>query len=1400
MYVGIFNYIEHLFDMIKPKKLFFLSIDGVAPRAKMNQQRSRRFRTALDAELARKKATESGMTLPTDDPFDSNAITPGTEFMEKLTLQLKYFITRKVSEDSSWQGIDIVLSGHEVPGEGEHKIMEHIRISRAQPDYNSNTRHCLYGLDADLIMLGLLSHDPHFALLREEVTFGRQAKKAKELDQQVFQLLHLSLVREYMELEFNDVKDAISFPFDFEKVLDDFILINYFIGNDFLPELPSLLINEGALPIVFTTYKATLKQLDGYLSHEGVVNFQRLGVWLDEMTKFELERFEAGSVDVEWMNEELDLVSLKSQNNEKLALTPKEKELLRFVKPFILDCQRSEKPSDDDEVAKLELPDWVASSGFMFLKALAAVTYTRVVHDEGLVKLLLDVDGIPSDETQEERNQRVSNVSGAIKKYEKAPVQKEEELQLKKGLYSSKFQEWKSKYYKDKFHIDSETDQEAIKDIAENYLEGLQWVLFYYYRGIASWGWYYRYHYAPCISDVRKGLGKIMDFTLGRPFRPFDQLMGVLPERSKALVPPAYRTLMTDETSQIIDFYPRDFEIDMNGKKNEWEAVVKIPFVDEERLLKVLRSRDNLLTPAEKKRNSFGKNLKFMFNPQVDTVYHTSLPGVFLDLSHSHCIEVELEEPSLNGLPIRYGLGKDVKVGVEALAGFPSIKTIPFSYEIDKAGIQVFQQPSRNESIILTLADIYKDDSPSALAEELIDESIYIGWPYLNEAKVVALSDELFRYERMNGKVVGNPHSPDFLEKWKKGASRIRDMYYRKGVRVGDIRVLAHVKKLTGLKRTRIGAYVKEFSTADDELEIAVQTILENVSSEDERFRERGPMPIAEEFPIGSQAIYLGPAGYGNPVTITSHRQDSVDIHLMKLERPEPNFGARATLYESKVFAFYPSYEVSKMVQLHPLLLSKITSKYLVEVDGRRYDVGLSLKFEAKRLKVTGYSRRGLRGWEFSAKAVDLIRSYKQQFPEVFSAIQTITRSGIPQIDKILNVRATAAKAKLDEIRKWIKEKTVDDPQFVPVSLESERLSVDSIKKIEKSIISFLTSKEPVKVLKHTNIPREALLSPSHAYHQLRNQKFTLGDRVVSALAFGKVKLFNRGTIVAINSYSASVTLDVLFDQEFDAATTFGGVLDTKRGMTVDAGSIINLSERQLVFLTKKAMEQKQVVAKSSTSTRFYQAPIPPNPWKISAKPAAVQPIPVKGKNGTINGTPKSAKHPVKVLQKPRLEAKPNEEANPESNEEASQNLLDMLKGSKTEQKDKDPLKNIKKNRNARQSQRNIMGAVYSQFMPPPPPTMPIAPADFAPMPHPNGFSPFGYSTTASTFVPGVVPMSTMAVDEDASAKLMAELNIKDGSEVNHKIGSTHGYRRGRGGRGEFGGRGRGGRGRGRGD
>ena len=91
------------------------------------------------------KATDTGPSAPArpgsrDTPFDSNAITPGSPFMETLDAYLVYFIQRKIDEDADWRNIEVVLSGHQTPGEGEHKIMDFIRSLKSRPDHDPNTR------------------------------------------------------------------------------------------------------------------------------------------------------------------------------------------------------------------------------------------------------------------------------------------------------------------------------------------------------------------------------------------------------------------------------------------------------------------------------------------------------------------------------------------------------------------------------------------------------------------------------------------------------------------------------------------------------------------------------------------------------------------------------------------------------------------------------------------------------------------------------------------------------------------------------------------------------------------------------------------------------------------------------------------------------------------------------------------------------------------------------------------------------------------------------------------------------------------------------------------------------------------------------------------------------------
>lgn len=127
-----------------------------------------------------------------------------------------------------------------------------------------------------------------------------------------------------------------------------------------------------------------------------------------------------------------------------------------------------------------------------------------------------------------------------------------------------------------------------INDIKKSYCEGLQWVFSYYYSGCPSWEWFYPYHYSPFVSDLKELHSIKVKFNMGRPSLPFEQLMSVFPSLSAHAVPEVYRPLMIKKDSPVRDFYPEEWDFDINGKPFAWMGVNLLPFIEMNRLLEAM--------------------------------------------------------------------------------------------------------------------------------------------------------------------------------------------------------------------------------------------------------------------------------------------------------------------------------------------------------------------------------------------------------------------------------------------------------------------------------------------------------------------------------------------------------------------------------------------------------------------------------------------------------------------------------------------------------------------------------------------------------------------------------------------------------------------------------------------
>jgi 5'-3' exonuclease len=474
----------------QPSKRVLIMIDGTAGAAKQSQQKQRRYRAAADTERT----------------FDSCSISPGTEFMDHLSKYLDFYFRKQVSLSPMWAKLQIIFSNDKVPGEGEHKLVHFVKKYG-----KANENFVFYGMDADLIMLTLITQNmlatsaecPKFFILRED-----------QYAPGLF-ILNISGLREYLIQEY-----TWSFECSRQQLINDFVFICFLLGNDFLPHSPSIELIEGGLELILNTYKTICEREGNHLiGHDLKINQSVMKEIL-----FAISTHEKSLI--------LDSLMKADKFSDPL--------LNSFVK-------KSSPPSSIEEEKKEEAP-----------------------------------------------------------------------LELKTEL---DFEGYRKEYYRLKFA------GQSIEKICHQYIQGMDWVIQYYVTGMPSWGWHYPYLYAPFAKELCEHFEsyKPQKFHLGRPMSPYLQLLTIIPPQSGKLLPAPFRELM--EKENLKEYFPRKVEIDLAGKKYEWQATVLLPFPDLSKISQEYEKALPLLEDRDRRRNIIGK--VFVYQRKGPVYVHKCYYGEF---------------------------------------------------------------------------------------------------------------------------------------------------------------------------------------------------------------------------------------------------------------------------------------------------------------------------------------------------------------------------------------------------------------------------------------------------------------------------------------------------------------------------------------------------------------------------------------------------------------------------------------------------------------------------------------------------------------------------------------------------------------------------------------------------
>ena len=246
---------------------------------------------------------------------------------------------------------------------------------------------------------------------------------------------------------------------------------------------------------------------------------------------------------------------------------------------------------------------------------------------------------------------------------------------------------------------------------------------------------------------------------MGSPFPPFQHLLCCLPPSSASLLPAGYARLLTEKESPLVSYFPAEFCSDLNGKKKEYEAVILLPFLEEERIIDAIATShcNDLLSEEERKRNTFSKELLFYWKSEGDHA-SPSLNTHYFPLvspSHCHCESVENWESVFSAIRERSPQSTRTATFPSLMPCYGGIRHSIQTQKPDRKGrekthLLIETQKTIIEADLSNLPFAYSLDAMRRVGKEFIGQIMEYDYP----RHKLGLIAELFSYEfgcRMSG-------------------------------------------------------------------------------------------------------------------------------------------------------------------------------------------------------------------------------------------------------------------------------------------------------------------------------------------------------------------------------------------------------------------------------------------------------------------------------------------------------------------------------------------------------------------------------------------------------------------------------------------------------------------------